>query len=248
VLRCPVISLPHCSQLSPRENEMLSQAPNQQNNPNAVQATAHKAHRSSVDQYLSKIREAMENRSYEGLAVDVDPELEDLSIFDEPGIDLSVPAPGSGDTFSNAAPHEVAPGQLVFYATPEGEKAAIVVQVATADFILTDPDPEAYPPPEKGVGRGLYGGGGFFIDPESQKLPPVRVRAKLTDPTVIIKRLDNGKQLGKKVIDLGTIRRSTSTTSVGSAGMTLQVLQQAQDKMSEGGNQPGPSPSLSSSP
>lgn len=223
-----------------------------------------KASRSSVDQYLQRIREAMEARTYDGLAVDVDPSIEELSIFDEPGIDLSVPAPGSGDTFSNAAPHEVAPNQVVFYSTPEGEKAAVVIAVATSDYLLTDPDPDEYPPPEKGVGRGLYGGGGFFLDEEQRKLPPVRVRAKLTDPTVIVRRLDNGKQLGKKIVDLGTVRRSTSTTSVGSAGMTLRVLQERQEQLDEaeqpmdsqqgqeGRQQPGPSlspvPFASSSP
>lgn len=69
----------------------------------------------NLDAYLSAVREALQKRTYAGLVSPLEEELEEeldnLSIVDEPNVDLSVPAPGSGDTFSNAAPHEFRKGR-----------------------------------------------------------------------------------------------------------------------------------------
>lgn len=78
----------------------------------------------NLDAYLSAVREALQTRSFAGLVSPLEEELEEeldnLSIVDEPNVDLSVPAPGSGDTFSNAAPHEFRKGAL---RVPSGESA-----------------------------------------------------------------------------------------------------------------------------
>lgn len=60
----------------------------------------------SLDSYLQTIAMRMQNRSYAAITGHLDEDVEALSIVDEPNVDLSVPAPGTGDTWSNASPYE----------------------------------------------------------------------------------------------------------------------------------------------
>lgn len=83
----------------------------------------------NLDAYLSAVREALQTRSFAGLVSPLEEELEEeldnLSIVDEPNVDLSVPAPGSGDTFSNAAPHEFRKGELPVLSEESARAASV---------------------------------------------------------------------------------------------------------------------------
>jgi len=150
-----------------------------------------------------------------GYSGELDPEIEELSIFDEPGIDLSVPAPGTGDTVSNSAPIEMAPGTHVFWSTMQGEQHGVIEEIAVTDRLLENPAPEMLVEPPH-AGRGLKGGGGFI----RTHAAPVRVHGRYSDPVYIIVK-DDGTRLGKRPHELATIRRANSSLSLGSLGSAL---------------------------